>query len=638
MKKAIIHIGTHKTGSTAIQVALFENAKALKEYNINYPLDFCKPEGCWCGQHEIGLYLRHDDFYNTGCSNDRILKFMENLPRTEDLLLSSETFCLLPLAQIHELHTLLNGFDFEILIYVRPHEEFIQSLYQTEVVVKKISMEFEVYFERRAPYFDYYNIAQEWSKVFGKDKIHIRRYDRSSFPEGNVVLDFCNTIESLFGRTLGHERWKKCKANLNCGLPAHALLLANSYRGTAENQEVADAIIFLASQVHTKSQGEYEIASPSMRRHIREYYRESDARLAREYLGTPAGENLFHEPEITQADAEWEHEYVRNGATLQRLALEAAKCIQNLRQGQQQILSPMAPREREERSGWNRYKSLHKIAAAMTPLEWAKVIADSMEGPVELEGISLPSAPAPSIRAVFASDNGRDTILHTAFPVYDYAMRHVRAQGIKPQRLLDFGCGWGLFTRLFLHDVSEAGLYGAAPWDEAIQLSRTHMPFACFVKSEQDPPLPFADNFFDVVFASSVFLHLSESSARDWIREIARVLRPDGILVATTLPRHFFEKLLEIKSGKVPSTKKWETLFIKTHKRDLVEDRKLYDQGQFVFVDTNGEGDAAKYGWAFLPEKYIQREVKEVKEMSLVEYIPTTISKMQQDTFVLKKS
>lgn len=636
MKKAVIHIGSHKTGTTTIQYVLYTNAQLLKTLGIHYPLDFVRPDEFWCGQHDIGLYLRADDFYNAlhSYDPDHIVKVVKSFSRDEDLLLSSETFCLLSLAHVQELRKLLVGFDCEVIFYVRQHDELLQALYQTEAVIKRNVGDFLNYFEKRAPSFNYYTIAQTWAKVFGKDKIHIRRYDRSTFPGKNVVFDFCNAIQSLFGRSLKCDCWKTSDVNLNSGLPAYALHLVKPYMALENAQEVVDAISLLTSQVHNKGQGKYEIASPSARKKIIAYYRKSNDLLAREYLGASAGEGLFRETEITQTDEAWEHEYVRNGATLKRLALEAAKCIKSLRHELRQARPGYEPQNKDvEKPGWSRYKSLHKIASAMSPRKWAEVIAEAAEGPVVLEGIPVPNPPASSIQEVFTSDSGKKAILGTAFPVYEYAMNQVRALGVKPQRLLDFGCGWGRFTRLFLHDVSEAGLFGVDPWEEAVTLSRVHMPYACFVKSDRDPPLPFADNVFDVVFANSVFSHLSRTSSREWGREISRILRPGGILVATTLPRNFFAILDDLKSGRLACSKPWHERFINSDTSvDAI--RTLYDQGEFIYLDSHGTGKDGKYGWAFLPEAVLR---KEWTEMSLVEYLSEPPAGTHQAIFVMRK-
>ncbi len=56
-----------------------------------------------------------------------------------------------------------------------------------------------------------------------------------------------------------------------------------------------------------------------------------------------------------------------------------------------------------------------------------------------------------------------------------------------------------------------------------------------FLPCGLEPPLPFAAAQFDLVLAGSVFTHLDAAHQEQWLTEIRRVLRPGGVLVATTL-------------------------------------------------------------------------------------------------------
>jgi len=51
--------------------------------------------------------------------------------------------------------------------------------------------------------------------------------------------------------------------------------------------------------------------------------------------------------------------------------------------------------------------------------------------------------------------------------------------------------------------------------------------------SHYDPPLPFEDNSFDVIYGHSIFTHLSYEDQFRWLEEINRILRPGGIALVT---------------------------------------------------------------------------------------------------------
>jgi len=641
MKKAVIHIGAHKTGSTAVQILMFENAPALQQAGVTYPLQFARSaEKPWYGQHSIAFFLQNRDVAKDCCEDiGNMAADLQKLPRDTDLLLSSEVFSTLNAEQIERLKGLLEGFDVQVIFYVRRQEHAMQALYQTNVVHYKLSQDFETFFKANQKNFDYHAIATRWAEVFGQDAIHVRKYDRDSFKGGDVTSDFVSALGQCLGRDIDTANWTEPQQEVNRGLPAHVVFMLAFFNGRKNVAPVAGSVARLAYQLYPKGQGAYEVASPSMRKSIVQHYAESNARLAHEFMGQPAGTTLFEELPVTQTDAQWNRKFLLNGANLHQLAQDAANRIQQLSQGAAPAAAKTLEQPQKQADGRpdrSRYASLHKIAAAMPPEKWAEVVAESLDTPVTLQGVPMPSAPDPAIQVVFSNDSGQSAILRTAFPVYQYAIRHAREQGVTLNRFMDFGCGWGRITRLFLREVDEGGLYGVDPWDEAIQLCRMHMPFACFVKSEPDPPLLFADNTFDMVFSNSVFTHLSEESAMQWGQELTRILKPGGLLVATARPRRFFTIVEDLKAGTRPCRTAWDARMrdLDLGGRQMAELREKYEAGEFVFIDSHNAGEDAKYGLAFLPEGLIR---KKWTGMSVVEYLADPPQGLLQAPFVLKK-
>jgi SAM-dependent methyltransferase len=99
-------------------------------------------------------------------------------------------------------------------------------------------------------------------------------------------------------------------------------------------------------------------------------------------------------------------------------------------------------------------------------------------------------------------------------------------------RWLDFGCGSGRLAR-FLFAAAERDLHGVDVDRSAIRWARRHLGPG-FVATGVRPPLPFPAAAFDVVCAISVFTHLDEPMQLAWLRELRRVLRPGGFLIAST--------------------------------------------------------------------------------------------------------
>lgn len=102
-----------------------------------------------------------------------------------------------------------------------------------------------------------------------------------------------------------------------------------------------------------------------------------------------------------------------------------------------------------------------------------------------------------------------------------------------PKRVLDFGCGSGRTLR-HLRDTGWQ-LFGCDIDADAIRWSREALPFASFEVNDDDPPLPYADAFFDAVYAVSVFTHFPPGRQERWAAELARVIRGGGRLVVSSV-------------------------------------------------------------------------------------------------------
>jgi SAM-dependent methyltransferase len=105
------------------------------------------------------------------------------------------------------------------------------------------------------------------------------------------------------------------------------------------------------------------------------------------------------------------------------------------------------------------------------------------------------------------------------------------------KRVLDFGCGAGRTLRHFLSEAETAEFWGADIDAPSIDwLQQTLCPPLHALRSAVDPPLPLERGSFDLIWALSVFTHLTDNSLA-WLLELHRVLKPGGTLIATYMGR-----------------------------------------------------------------------------------------------------
>jgi SAM-dependent methyltransferase len=101
------------------------------------------------------------------------------------------------------------------------------------------------------------------------------------------------------------------------------------------------------------------------------------------------------------------------------------------------------------------------------------------------------------------------------------------------KRVLDFGCGAGRILRHFLAEAEVAEFHGSDIDRPSIDWLRQHYsPPLRLTTNDEAPPLSLDAGSFDLVYATSVFTHITDHWA-GWLLELRRILKPDGILIAT---------------------------------------------------------------------------------------------------------
>jgi SAM-dependent methyltransferase len=101
------------------------------------------------------------------------------------------------------------------------------------------------------------------------------------------------------------------------------------------------------------------------------------------------------------------------------------------------------------------------------------------------------------------------------------------------KRVLDFGCGSGRVLRHFLEEAEVAELHGSDIDAASIGWLQANLsPPLHVVRNEEQPRLAFPDGHFDLIWSMSVFNTLTDNWS-GWLCELHRVLREDGLLIAT---------------------------------------------------------------------------------------------------------
>jgi SAM-dependent methyltransferase len=187
------------------------------------------------------------------------------------------------------------------------------------------------------------------------------------------------------------------------------------------------------------------------------------------------------------------------------------------------------------------------------------------------------------------------------------ARRHVSLG--EGQAVLDFGCGCGRVTR-YWHDATKARVCGTDYNQELIEWCRRNLTFAEFTVNQLTPPLSHDDRAFDLIYAFSVFTHLTEDFQVSWMSELTRLLKPGGHLLLSTHGERYAHRLND-------------------------GERRRFAAGELV-VKNNVSAPGSNTCSAYHPLAYVRARL--IGELELVEFQPEgAMGNPHQDLYVLRK-
>lgn len=295
--RIILHIGVYKTGTTAVQRFLTRHRAALAERGVLYPESFTKFDAHHPLAWSLGLGHRDKDPSVRADEVVRAILQEADSAGADTVILSSEEFLNLEAAErLPKLKRLFDGHAVEILIYLRRQDSLLLSTYGQHVRMYSIRFsgtvsDFLLKHSNFLIRYNYWQTLQHWAKVFGSDAMRIRLYDQARFPEGNIVEDFADTL----GIGLDGCDVRKV-SGINRNLSDLGLEVLRRLNAMPLDEATHHRLIGLLDESPLQGQGDYQLLSRRNRRELMGQFANSNARVARHWLGRDDGV-LFESPE-----------------------------------------------------------------------------------------------------------------------------------------------------------------------------------------------------------------------------------------------------------------------------------------------------------------------------------------------------
>ncbi len=302
MTTIYVHIGTHKTGTTAIQKFLFTNEDILREKGFLYPCSG-RPEFPPFGQHKLAWSIKTNNSQKIDSEWNNLEQEIAE-KKIENIIISAEDFSTFDVKQIETLKQRLSNYKVKIIVYLRRQDRFLESLYLTTVANGRYSKNLKSFVLKRQWRCDYYKLLQSWQKSFGKNNLIVKVYEKEQY--GNSLMnDFLSAVgikekndfpnkkarvnQTKDVKLIKFTRWSNFVLE-KFAISSKTRMMINQDLWFAPSSQLRGIIVKILNYFMNE-----ELLSVEDRIKIMDEFSEINKKVAQEYLGRPDGKLFYSE-------------------------------------------------------------------------------------------------------------------------------------------------------------------------------------------------------------------------------------------------------------------------------------------------------------------------------------------------------
>jgi hypothetical protein len=353
-----IHIGTGKTGTSAIQGFLNRNrSQLIEQFSCLYPnLHGNEESDCF-----LGNCVNHCDFFGSN-NNDFIHNQIGSLIKKAEskkirkIIISCEALTSWP-KFAHSLHETLSVFPnirTFIIVYLRRQDHWLESAWKEWGVKDKNFRDIDHFlsnYQQVATYnYDPLEVLETWEREFSSENIIVQPYEKEQLPDG-IIIDFLKKTGIDYTQIQGYDP-ERDKFYVNVGFNRDIIeifqLNKNFFQDLNDNRLHTLFSKYLDDTYRKAPFEDYSIFSPQRRLDLLAHYLPKYEVIAKKYLKRSDGK-LFYEslPDPNEPWSPYE------GLTVEKIVPIFTQIICNMESKQQKHNMAFKNRlsEKEKKSG-----------------------------------------------------------------------------------------------------------------------------------------------------------------------------------------------------------------------------------------------------------------------------------------------